>query len=283
MTATPPAATGLDDVTFVTQVQADSLLPVVLDAPPVDPTVQGLYAVTTWTDQDVPRWLDSGIVIRPMNFGGQDAFGTWDMPWCSEPPGSYEQQVKYGERPTIPEPHTAITLWAYDQTQCGRPDATAQAEARVRASQNMRLHEQNEVERAFADRLLTDVVPVVADDIVDAVAVLEEMFAATGTLGLIHARPGLAAVAAGDANVARGSGPLYRSPLGHTWVFGGGYIEGLANTLVATSPTFGFRTPAQVYESLDAEHNVFAVVAEKSVVVAYERAIGAVTIDAGSI
>lgn len=52
-----------------------ALHPVRFEAPLVNPSPSGLYRVTQWTDDPIPRWLASGVQVRPHNFGGEAAFG----------------------------------------------------------------------------------------------------------------------------------------------------------------------------------------------------------------
>lgn len=49
--------------------------------------------------------------------------------------------------------------------------------------------------------------------------------------------------------------------------------------MVATSaPLFGWRDAAQVRTAMDERHNIFAAVAERTVLVGYEAVIAAVTV-----
>lgn len=223
---------------------AQTLSPVEFEAPLVNPSPNGLYVATAWTDETgAPRWLASGVRIRPHNFGGEDAFGLWGADWCDPEPG----ELKDGERPAIPDPFDPLTAWAYDQ--CDLTGAS-QAEVRARALQNLRIIEQVAVEREFAARLLIDAgTPAPA--------------AAAQRYGLV-------------IGSAAGSAP--RSPLGHTWVFGGGYVEGLGSTIVGTSPTFGWRDQPVLREAVEARYNQFVAVAERSVVIGYEKTVAAATI-----
>lgn len=136
------------------------------------------------------------------------------------------------------------------------------------------------MEREFAARLLIDAgTPAPAADIIAAVSHIEAAFAATNTTGLIHASASLAAAAQRYGLVigsAGGSAP--RSPLGHTWVFGGGYVEGLGSTIVGTSPTFGWRDQPVLREAVEARYNQFVAVAERSVLIGYEKAVAAATV-----
>jgi hypothetical protein len=173
-------------------------------------------------------------------------------------------------------------VWAYDECDLTEP---SQAEVRERATQNMRLQEQTAVERELAERLLIDGIPghIGAITLTDAVAHLERLFAETNTVGFIHASAAVAAYATKSSLVQR-SGSALKSPMGHTWVFGGGYVKGLTAlsggepVLVATSPTYGWRDAVEVRESLDFQRNRFVVVAERSVVIGYEHCVGAATI-----
>ncbi|GAB2671972.1 hypothetical protein GCM10027169_37220 [Gordonia jinhuaensis] len=252
---------------------AQTLNPVEYEAPLVNPSPNGLYTVTTFVSQasDVPRWLAEGVRVRPHNYGGEEAFGVWDAPWCGDPGDS----IKDGERPGLPDPFDALTVWAFDQCDLTLP---SQQEVRERAAQNLRLIEPVAVEREFAARLLADAgTPEAAANIVAAVSHIEAEFAKTNTTGLIHASAGLASLADRYGLIIRNGGVL-KSPLGHTWVFGGGYVEGLGDTIVGTSPTFGWRNTVEVRETIEAKFNQFVAVAERSVVVGYEKSIGAATL-----
>lgn len=250
-----------------------TLNPVEFDAPLVNQSPDGLYTVTTFVSRasDVPRWLESGVRVRPHNYGGEDAFGVWDAPWCGDPGDS----IKDGERPDLPAPFDALTVWAFDMCDLTVP---SQAEVRERAAQNLRLIEPVAVEREFAARLLADAgTPEAAADIVAAVSHIEAEFAKTNTTGLIHASAAQAAYAQRYGLIVRTGGVL-KSPLGHTWVFGGGYVEGLGDTIVGTSPTFGWRNTVEVRETIEAKFNQFVAVAERSVVLGYEKAVAAATL-----
>jgi hypothetical protein len=241
------------------------------EAPLVNPAPFGLYPAVTWTDvsTDQPlRWLGLGVRIRLHNYGGESAFGIWEVAWCADP----GTETKHGTRPDQHDPFDPMVVWAFDQCDLSAP---SQAEVRERAAQNLRLLEQTAVETEFSQRLLADApAPVTAGEIVAAVGELEAALAKTNTLGVIHASAALAAPAV-SFNVARPSGTALKSPMGHTWVFGGGYVDGLGDTLVATSaPLFGWRSEAMVREALDHTHNRFLAIAERAVVIGYEQAIG---------
>lgn len=248
-----------------------TLNPVEFEAPLVNPTSIGLYAATTWAAPDtVPRWLASGVRIRPHNYDTENT-GVWGTDWCDPEPG----EVKDGERAELPEPHEAVTVWAYDECDLTAP---SQAEVRTRAQQNLRLREETAVEREFAGRLVLDSgTAVSATSLIEAVGKLEEALAATNTVGVIHASARWAAAAA-DAGLLTRTGTGFLTPLGHRWVFGGGYPPVLGDTLVATSQTFGWRTAPELRETIDHTHNRFIAIAEASIVVGYEHAFAAVTV-----
>lgn len=255
-----------------------SMLPVQFEVPLANPSPQGLFAATTWTDTPAgapSRFLTAGVDLRTHNFGGDTATGVWGASWCASPDDLTEDDIKDGARPTDLGTFEAMTVWAYDECDLTEP---SQAEVLARVQQNLRLREPIAVERTFADRLLDDApTPTAVADIIAAVGHLEAALALTNTLGLIHASPALMA-AASAANLVIRTGTGLTTPLGHRWVFGGGYVDGLDAVLVATSPTFGWRDQVQVRDTMKLEHNLFVAVAERSLVVGYEAVVGAATI-----
>lgn len=266
--------TALPDFPITTY---DAMLAVPFTPPPVSPAPNGLYGATQWMPESGPtRWLDSGVQVRPAgNYGGDQSFGVWSADWCASLDDLTPDDRKAGLRPEIPAPFEAMTVWAADECDLTEP---SQAEVQQRAAQVFRIEEQNAVERQFAARLLTDAgSPAQADDIVDAVSTLEEAMGRTNTIGFIHASTGWAARAA-QANLLVRTGTGFTTPLGHRWVLGGGYIDGLTSTLVATSQPFGWRSEVQIRTAVDERANSFIAVAERSVVVGYERLVGAVEI-----
>ena len=254
------------------------MLPVSFEAPLVNPSPGGLYAITSWADTaagDPTRWLASGVAVRTHNFGGEAAFGVWTSDWCASPGDLTAADIKDGTRPADGDPFDPITVWAYDECDLTAP---SQAEVRARAQQNLRLLEPVAVEREFAARAKIDAGTAVAvTGLTAALSALESALAKTNTVGVIHASPAYAAVASQLNLLVRGGTGLL-TPLGHRWCFGGGYADGLGAVLVATSPVFGWRDAVAVREAIQAETNTFAVVAERSVVVGYEKAVGAVTV-----
>ncbi|BBX00917.1 hypothetical protein BST36_29665 [Mycolicibacterium moriokaense] len=255
------------------------LAPVPFDAPLVNPSVGGLFTVTQWqpTAGDVERWLPDGVEIKPWNYGIDDSFGVWAAAWnASEEDLDPEADVKRAaDRPSALPVFAAVTTWAADECDLTAP---SRDEIRTRAAQIHRLREPIAVEAEFAARLLDDVdTPTEVVDVVAAVGALDEMLAATNTLGFIHGRPSWMSVAA-QANLLVRTGSVFKTPSGHTWVFGGGYPETLGDTLVATSQPFGWRGEVHLHPAEKLEHNRFHVIAERSLVIGYEALIGAVDI-----
>lgn len=251
--------------------------PVVFDAPLVNPAPNGLDAAVAWSDEQGPlRWLTSGIDVRVFNYGGDTQFGVWLPDWCaSDDDLDPATDLKRGVRPDFPDTYLPMTTWASDHCDL-RPES--RDEVRVRAQQVHRLQEPNQIEKAFATRILTDAgTPAAVADIVAAVSKLEAAIGRTNTIGVIHASATWAAYAAQAQLIVR-SGTTLRTPLGHLWVFGGGYVDGLGDTLVATSPVFGWRGPVEVNDAPSLRVEEFLAVAERSLVVGYEQSVGAVVI-----
>lgn len=253
-----------------------ALSPVVFDVPLVNPSPNGLVGVTQWTDEDGPlRWLPSGVDFRVFNYGGQTQFGVWSAAWNATESELTATDVKVGERPDFPDTFLAVTTFAADECDLL---VRSRDEVRVRAQQVHRLQEPNQVEVELAGRMLTDAgTPGEVVDAVAAVGKLEGLLAETGTVGMIHASAELAAVAAKDGLVRYNNGRLV-SPLGHTWVFGGGYVTALGAKLVATSKTYGWRGPVVLRDAPSLVVNEFHAIAERSLVIGYEALVGAVTI-----
>jgi len=293
--------------------KAPAALPALeFEVPLVNPSPSGLYTATSWTEVTGPsRFLGAGVRFRTHNFPGDSAFGVWQSEWCVDPDG----QIKEGERPGFLDPFAPITVWAFDE--CDLTAAT-QTDIVERVQQNLRLLEQTAVERELAERLLIEggsagsssiglyeppypeadgdklyapfntptspkLYPTGDDTIVDvpdiiaAVSRIEAEFAITNTVGYIHAGAQWAAYAA-RYNLITRSGAALKTPMGHTWVFGGGYVNGLQNVVVGTSALYGWRDQVQVRESVDTAHNRRIAIAERSVVIGFERAVSAARI-----
>ncbi|WP_349268969.1 hypothetical protein MPNTM1_04189 [Mycolicibacterium parafortuitum] len=263
-----------------------ALLPVEFTPPlavPVHPL--GLDAATTWIETTTPdearRWLPQGVQFRRLTHGPTSAFGVWGADWCAslddlDPEGD----LKTG--PAVedddPDPFVAVTVWASDRLQeCGNLSAFDRALAVERARLTLAVREPLVVETDFANRLLADAPsPTAAADLVAAVGHLEQTFAATGTVGLVHARVGLLSLAEHLRLVVRDAVTpgVLRTPAGHRWVFGAGYATPLGGSLIGTSPTYGWRDKIAVREALHPWSNQFLAVAERSVVVGYEAIVG---------
>lgn len=253
------------------------LSPVRFDAPLVNPSMPGLWSATQWTESEEPlRWLPSGVEIRPWNFGFEDSFGVWAAAWNARESDLEPDDVKApADRPEGLPAFAAITTWAADECDLSAP---SRDEVRTRAAQIHRLREPIAVEKEFAARLLDDAGTAVdATDVVEAIGHLEDLFAQTNTNGFIHAAPSWA-VRAAQANLIVRSGTGLKTPLGHAWVFGGGYGAQLGDKLVATSQPFGWRGLVSVKTAEKLEHNRFYAMAERSLVVGYEALIGAVAV-----
>jgi hypothetical protein len=258
-----------------------ALSPVQFDAPLVNPSPTGLFAATQWTDfgEGSPlRWLPSGVDVRVYNFGGDDAFGVWTADWNAAESDLGEGDLKAGVRPEFPDTFLPLTTYGFDECDITAP---SRDEIRTRAAQVHRIQEANAVETQVGERLLDDApTPTSVASILAAVSHLEGVLAATNTLGFIHAGAQWAASAAQAQLIVR-SGSTLRTPLGHTWVFGGGYVDTLDRTFVASSQPFGWRGPVVVRDALDYHLNRFVAVAERSLVIGYETVVGAAAVAAG--
>ncbi|MEU9805435.1 hypothetical protein [Mycobacterium sp. NPDC050853] len=253
-----------------------ALSPVPFDTPLVNPAPIGLVPATQWVDESGPlRWLPSGVEFRVFNYGGGTQFGVWTAPWNATESQLTATDVKDGERPEFPDTYIAQTTFASDECDLLK---RSRDEVGARAQQVHRLLEPVQTEKALAARMLADAGTLVSKTgIVAAVGAIEGMIADTGTVGYIHASAELAASAA-QANLIRFNNGRMVSPLGNTWVVGGGYVSGLGSKLVATSPTYGWRGPVALRVAPSLQHNEFKAISERSLVVGYEALIGAVNI-----
>ncbi|MCV7368531.1 hypothetical protein CRI77_22430 [Mycolicibacterium duvalii] len=254
------------------------MLPARFDVPALNPATPGLYATTSWTEVAAgePSRHINGVEVRGPNYGGKDAAGVWTAPWCSVPPIDSPER-KEGTRPGILDPFEPVTVWAYDECDLTEP---SRREVEARAAQVFRLQEQPMVEREFAARLLVDAGELpggiaARPTLKEAVAYLEGEGAKTNTMVYFHVAADLVAI---EPDLFARSGTARVSPSGHTWVIGGGYVAGLANTIVATSQPFGWRDTVQVRTAMDEHRNLFAAIAERTVLVGYEAVVAAVGI-----
>lgn len=272
-----------------------ALMPVEFTPPLIAPANPlGLAAATTWievAEGEAQRWLPSGVQFRRGTYRDDVAFGVWEAAWNAAADDlDPEDDVKVGDRfaDDDPDPFVALTVWASDRLQqCGNLTEFDRQQVLERLRQTFLLREPIEVETAFATRALADVgTPASATDIVAAVGRIEEAFTATGTTGLIHARPALLAVAEDRRMVIRepGTDPaapaILRTPAGHRWVFGAGYPTPLGDTLIGTSATYGWREREVSVREATEVSNVddFLALAERSSVVGFEKVIAAAEI-----
>ena len=266
-----------------------ALLPIEFTPPLVAPaSPYGLDAATTWVEKlagdEARRWLPAGVQLRLRTHRPTSAFGIWGADWCASAEDLTEGDAKTG--PAIedddPDPFTAMTAWAFDRLQeCGNLSEFDRREVRERAEQTFMVSEPIAVETDFSTRLMADApTPTAVNDLLGAVAHLEETFAALGAFGLIHARAGLLAVAENRRLIIRepGAPGVLLTPAGHRWVFGGGYAAPLGDNLIGTSPTYGWRDEVEVREATQYERNQFVVIAERNSIVGYEAIIGAAEI-----
>lgn len=255
------------------------------DPPLVKPNPIGVYQHVNWEQNGDPfRFLmGQGVVFRPHNYGGEDAFGVWDVPWCVNPDdrtSDEEVALKTGTRPAISGiPFAPQTVYGFDQNQCGDLSDASINEVRTRAAHNLNLLEQIAAEHVLAERMAADLTgsPDPAYDINEALGLLEDALAKTGTLGFIHAAPKWASA---EFGLVLGTAPgPFKTPLGNTWVFGGGYVDTLGDVLVATSQIFGWRGTARLQEAVQHQTNSFVAVVERSVLLGYEKLVAAVQVD----
>jgi len=188
--------------------------------------------------------------------------------------------MKTGVRPDDPATFYAMTAWAFDACDL-RPDSRAEVLARVQ--QVLRMREPVMVAREFAERLLADAgAPTPADDLTDAIGELECIFAEANTTGVIHASPKLSPHLVSHMLVSR-SGIGWATPSGHTVVVDGGYRAALGDSLfIASSALFGWRVQPEVRSVPDVEDNMFAAICERSCLIGFEQALGAVSVEVGS-
>ncbi|MGW5920780.1 hypothetical protein ACWFPY_17485 [Nocardia fluminea] len=246
------------------------------DAPPLNPSGYGLYAAATVIEMSGPDRHLGGVDIRPFNC--DDGFGTYSAELCDpdETPA-----IKAAARALPGNTFAPVVVWAADE--CA-PDQT-EDEIMTRAAHTRTLHEPLLVESVFSARLLADAgAPTVVPDLATAVGVLEEFLGEQGYNGYIHAARRWAAPLT-QYRWTNQTGPVLRSPLGHGYVFGGGYSDTLGTTLVATGPLFVWRNSPMNQVVTTGSHavaefnNTVYGMSERIIVPAYECGAMAVTID----
>lgn len=245
----------------------------VYDPPQLPPFPWGLYGYVDWVqDGGTPRFLlEDGVVVRPANFDAE--IGSWDKDWCVDPDTLVEADYKLSERADFDEDHpfTHETAWAGDRTFVGNLRQEERQRVRDRALNNIMRLEQVVSERNLADRFNADITDqsisvYAATSIKDAVGHFADVAAKEGVGDLlIHGRPYWAVQEYGLL-----SGDL-KTAFNQQYVAGGGYVEGLGDRLVLTSPIFGWRGDMESNEALKLEYNQFIAVAERSVLLGYEK------------
>lgn len=165
------------------------LLPITYDAPAQPAHSFGLMPATHWVESGEPlRFLPSGVVIRPHNYGLESSFSTWTEAWDAAKNDITTK--KSGERQDISDLPVAvpITSYAFDRNVNGDLRVEAQTETTGRALQAFALMEPLNVEASIATKLLATITsPESVSSIGEAVCYLEGEIAKTGTSGWIHA------------------------------------------------------------------------------------------------
>lgn len=261
--------------------ETGTLNPVQFWAPFTNPSPLGLYAATAWqTENTDPARFLAGVHILPENFDGANASGVWGADWCAQPDDLTPDDIKKGERWAGLDPFDPVTMWGYDEC-----DLTKESrdEVKKRAAQTLRVMEQPMFEREFTGRLSADRTAEGGDfdaaaPFLHSLGVLEALIALGGQQGVIHTSIiNMPLAAANQCLVKTGSG--FTTPAGTRWVFGAGYMVGMGTSvMMATSPLYGWRTDVAVRETIKAEYNRYAVVAERSVLVGYEHFYGSMSL-----
>ena len=170
-----------------------ALLPVEFTAPLVAPvSPYGLAAATTWTEtapDQAQRWVPAGVQFRLRTHRPTSAFGIWGAAWCVDPDDLTEDDVKTGAavEDDDPDPFEPTTVWAFDRLQeCGNLSDFDRREVRERLLSAFAVREPIAVETEFATRALANAPSATSvDDLVAAVADLEEAFADAATFGRV--------------------------------------------------------------------------------------------------
>lgn len=252
-----------------------AFLPLIF-TPPLEAPARGLYDAVTWIvdGTDTARFVATNVDIQRVNSGLEQQFGVWGEDWCVDPDNIESTKYKY-RLDNQYRSFEAMTVYGFDHNYCGDMTDAARAEVRQRALDTLTTKEQNAVENVLGSRMLGDApYTQYVGNIVQAVSHLENELMLNGQVGYLHASPKWAAYLAQERLNIGG-----RSPLGHTWVFGGGYAGTLDWTLVATTQPYGWRTGIAVRDAYKYDLNQYVVVAERSVVVGYEAVFAAAVID----
>lgn len=266
----------------MTVINANSLAAVDFKAPALPPPSLGLFQVVDFTEVDTPRWFAEGVLVERTNFDGDTGFGVWGESWCV--PLADIEQIKEGARPDRNDtPFTHLTAYGYAHNPCGDLRQITRDETEQRAMRSLLNNEQTAAETSFAARLAADVTAdavttVAASSVVVAVSHLETEFLLAGVTGYIHANPAVAAFAASSHLLRADLDGTLRTPLGHIWVFGAGYVSTLVDTMVGTTRVEGWRTSADLRDTIEHDTNEYVAIAERSMLLAYEKVVAATTI-----
>ena len=250
---------------------------IVYDPPLVSANNSGLYDVVAWQqDGSEPiRFFDSGVRFRPWNTGLENQVGVWDENWLVSASAVASSKSK-DRTDSFPDPFTSTIVYAWDHNYNGDLTVEARSEVDSRARHAMDLMEATVVESSVADRLITDAATLTTTKtgLVAALGYIEGVLAQKGIDGFLHVGAQYAAYAAQSRLNNNG-----RTPMGHRWVFGGGYVDALGAQIVVTTQPYGWRGPATVTPAfIQYDKNQYLAVAERSTVIGYETVLAAVTI-----
>ena len=238
-------------------------------APFAQPVDRGLYGAADLVDV-APR-MSGGVRVWPVNC--EPAAGAWPADPCADTGGL----SKDGERGDPLPVFDPIVVWGYDACAPDEPEAAIVE----RAEHSLRFGERTIVEAAFAERGLSDAVaPDTVESLVGAVSAAEAALAPLRRNGVLHAAPALAAPLEAAGQIIR-SGNTLRSPMGHRWSFGAGYVDADGfdrSTILATSPVTVWRDAVTTNAALDPHTRDRVAVAERMVVAFYECAPFAVNV-----
>lgn len=249
---------------------------IVYDPPLVAANNSGLYGAVNWLQDGTEpvRFFDSGVEFRPQNTGLDTQVGVWTENWLVSAASIVTDKTQ--DRTTdFPDAFTATVVYAWDHNYNGDLTAESRSEVDARARHAMNLLEVPTVEGQVASRLVTDAGSVTTKTgLVATVGYLEGELAKKGIEGYFHVGAQYAAYAS-EARLNMSG----RTPLGHRWVFGGGYVAGLGAKIVVTTQPYGWRGPATLTPAfIKYDQNQYLAVAERSTVIGYEAVLAAATI-----
>lgn len=249
-----------------------TLLPVTYDPANAAQITTGLMGAVEWVQDgtEPTRFIDTGVKFRYQNVLLDGQFGVWGESWCGTPATD-----KVKDRTTsFPEPFTAMTVYGFDHNYCGDLNVECRAEVVERARHALDLNIDQSVETTLSARLITDAgAAPTKTGILATVSYLEGELAKKGLMGFFHVGAQWAAYATEQRLNIGG-----RTPLGHRWVYGGGYVAGLGAKIIVTTQPYGWRGPVSERSTIQHDHNQFIAIAEQTVVVGYEAVLAAATI-----